>query len=115
MIFWIDKNKFATGLLAKAFQQKSTAFYTVDSVNDFSYLVDDLEPSVVVLDGETFAQNPEAFLKQYSESKALQSLPFIFLAPAPKQIFTSNVLGEINRPFDPFQIPDLIEKLRKAN
>jgi hypothetical protein len=115
LILWIDMNTFATGLLERAFKKKSLPFYTLDRVEGFSYLVDDLRPVLIVLDGDTFLKNPQAFLDQYDQSPVMQKTPFILLDPKSDFTFIKNKLAEIKRPIDPFAIPTLIEKLLKGN
>ena len=110
LILWIDQNSFATELLEKVFKKKSMPFYSLNHLNDFSYLVDDLRPQLVVLDGETFASNPSGFLEQYAKSQLMQQLPFVLISPKSDFSFLKNKIGEISKPFDPFEIPDLLLK-----
>jgi hypothetical protein len=115
LILWIDMNTFATGLLERVFKKKSLPFYTLDRVEGFSYLVDDLRPVLIVLDGETFLKNPQGFMDQYQQSPMMQKTPFILLDPKSDFSFLTNKIAEIQRPIDPFEIPALIEKLLKGN
>ncbi len=113
LILWIDQNNFATELLEKIFKKKSIPFYSLNHLNDFGYLVDDLRPELIVLDGETFANNTDTFLEQYEKSDLMQQLPFVLIAPKGDLTFLRNKVGEITKPFDPFAIPDLLLKLAK--
>jgi DNA-binding NtrC family response regulator len=114
MILWIDKNSFATSLLEKVFKKAEKELYIVSSVDDFSYLVDDLKPQVIVLDEATFLDNEPAFLKQYETSLLMQRIPFIFVDEKQGMSFTVNKIGNIKRPFDPFSIPEQIEMILKT-
>lgn len=115
LILWIDHNSFATGLIERVFKKRNLPFYTLESVDDFSYLVDDLGPALIVLDGETLARNPEAFQKQYQASIKMQGIPFILLEECGDMSFIKNRVGEIKKPLDPFEIPDQIQKMMSAN
>ncbi len=111
LVLWIDQNKFATSLIEKVFKTKSLPFYTTNGVEDFSYLVDDLNPALIVLDGETFSQNSQAFLKQYESSKKMQALPFILLEPLSDFSFLKHKIGELKKPLKPFELPEILAKM----
>jgi DNA-binding NtrC family response regulator len=115
LVLWIDSNTFATGLLEKVFKKRDIPFYTLEKASDFSYLVEDLRPEVLVLDFKTANEHIEALEKQYQNSQALQQLPVIFLDEAPEMPFIQKRIGQINRPFDPFKIPDIIQNILKNN
>ncbi len=115
LVLWIDHNTFATSLIEKVFKKRSLPFYTINSVEDFSYLVDDLNPSLIVLDGETFSKNREVFLEQYINSAKMQNLPFILLDPQSDFSFLKNKIGEIRKPLEPFDLPEVLRKIVSAN
>jgi len=106
LVLWIDHNTFATSLIERAFKKKSMPFYTLASVDDFAYLVEDLNPVLIVLDGETYEKNASAFIKQYEGSEKMQKLPFILLEPKRDFGFIKNKLGELNKPLEPFKLLD---------
>lgn len=112
LVLWIDQNTFATSLLEKVFKKKALAFYTVPNAKDFVYLVEDLKPEVIVLDTKTALEDLEAFKAQYEQIK---DLPFIMLDHQNELPFISKVVGQIHRPFDPFQIPETLNQILKAN
>lgn len=115
LILWIDQNTFATSLIERVFKKKQLPFYTIESVEDFSYLVDDLNPVAIVLDGATFHKNPEGFLKQYQNSLKMQSLPFILLDFEGDSTFIQNKIGELKKPLEPFELPGVLSKILKYN
>ncbi len=115
LIFWIDQNTFATSLLERVFKKKQLPFYTLSTVEDFSYLVDDLTPVLIVLDGETFDQNPEAFKKQYEASPRMQEIPFILLEPKGDMGFIKKKIGELKKPIEAFDLPEVLAKIFTAN
>jgi len=115
LIFWIDQNTFATSLIERVFKKKQLPFYTLPSVEDFSYLVDDLGPVLIVLDGETYQKNPDAFLKQYEASPKMQEIPFILLEPKGDMGFIKKKIGELKKPVEPFELPEVLAKIFTAN
>lgn len=115
LVLWIDQNVFATSLLEKVFKKKSLPFYTLAAANDFLYLVEDLRPEAIVLDSKTALAHFDEFKAQYEKSSELQALPFIILDPVPELEFIKNIQGEILRPFDPFDIPQKLRTIFKAN
>lgn len=113
LVLWIDQNTFATALLEKVFKKKDLPFYTLTSVEDFVYLVEDLRPVLVVLDAKTALAHENAFKTQYESSEVLRSLPFILIdGDIP---FVQNVVGKIHRPLDPFEMPEVLKKISKLN
>ncbi len=67
-VFWIDKNKFLTGMVEEFAKKFAIRLYTLNSLDDSSYLLDDLNPDVIVIDGETFEQS-SAELKAMFQDK----------------------------------------------
>ena len=111
LVLWIDENKFATDLLEKVFKQKDLPFYTLDNVRDFSFLVDDLKPEIIVLDTQTALRHKELFKTQFEASSRLKTTPFVLIGDGPELTYLKKI-GEIKRPFDPFAIPEVLEKLK---
>lgn len=112
LVFWIDQNTFASKLLEKVFKKQDIGFYTLDSAKDFSYLVSDLRPSLIVLDEETALSALDDLKKQFRENPEMQSLPYIIIGSTGEFPFL-NVVGTIERPFDPYKIPDLLKKFQQ--
>ncbi|MBU6376707.1 MAG: hypothetical protein KGQ59_11965 [Bdellovibrionales bacterium] len=113
MVLWLDKNTFATGLLERAFKSVGAPFYSIADLSDFSYLVADLRPSVIVLDVATYLEFREVFDRQYQGTPELRSLPFVLVGEG-EVPGVSTVIGRITRPFDPFQISGQIRTLLNA-
>jgi DNA-binding NtrC family response regulator len=113
LVLWIDQNVFATGLLEKVFKKRDLPFYTIQSAEDFLYLVDDLRPEVIVLDFKTASENLKEFQAQYESSENLKKLPFVLIDGDLN--FIQKIAGRINRPFDPFLIPSKIQELLTPN
>lgn len=115
LVLWIDQNTFATGLLSKVFKKKNLSFYTIDNAENFIYLIDDLKPELLVLDSRTAMEFREALEKQFSASDSLRNLPVIQIDECEDLPFLQRKIGMIKRPFDPFQIPSMLEEILGAN
>ena len=115
LVLWIDQNTFATSLFERVFKKKGLPFYTLTSVDDFSYLVDDLHPALIVLDYETYIKNPDALKRQYSESAKMKSIPFILIEPKEQLEFLENKIGEIKRPIEAFELPEMLNKFLSSH
>jgi hypothetical protein len=115
LILWIDQNTLATNLIEKVFKQKNLPFYGITSVEDFQYLVEDLRPVLIVLDTHTYLTHPEAFKRQYEASELLRNTPMVLLDNDGRLNFLQNKIGELNRPLEPFRLPEqLMEILQRA-
>lgn len=115
LVLWIDQNTFASDLLQKVFKQKNLSFYTLTSVDDFLYLVEDLKPQIIVLDTVTYQSNKEAFTQQYKASTVLQQTPTVLLDNDGSLDFIENQIGSLKRPFDPFKIPEQLKQMLEPN
>lgn len=115
LILWIDENKFVTDLLEKVFKKKNISFYSLNNAKDFLYIVSDLRPSMIVIDSETALKHKTELKLQLDQSDLLRSLPWVILGESSELSFLPNRSGEIKRPFDPFLIPELIEKIVKSH
>ena len=113
MVFWIDENNFSNQLLEKVFKKAELSFYTLTSLNDFSYLISDLKPEVIVLDYATFLKGKEAFILQLNKNPQLQQTPFIILGEG--NIPEVTVIGRLAKPFDPFEIPNKIAEFLRVH
>lgn len=109
LVLWIDKNTFATGLIEKVFKKKDLPFYALSSAEDFAYLVDDLRPAIVVIDASTALESIELFKSQYQQTHAFNGVPVIVIEDLPELEFVDK-RAVLRRPFDPFKIPELIQK-----
>lgn len=112
LVLWIDKNTFATSILEKVFKGKNLPFYTLSDVADFTYLVNDLKPVLIVLDSSTVLSSLDAFKTQYD---SIKSLPVVIIDGENELDFIRNVVGRIQRPFDPFEIPEILKKYLKLS
>lgn len=115
LVLWIDQNTFATALLEKVFKKKNLLFYTLNNARDIVYLIDDLRPTVLVLDRETALIYQKELDQQYASSEGLKNLPVIFIGEGEELTFISKTIGQLQRPFNPFLIPQKLEEMLNAN
>lgn len=113
LILWIDDNQFAASLLEKIFKKKNLPFYHLPLVDDCAYLIDDLKPSLIVLDNATALKSLDAFKEQYQKSVMVKKIPMVVLNSWDQLEFIDNKCGQLERKFDPFTIPEKLESFLK--
>jgi hypothetical protein len=106
-VLWIDQNTFSSDFIEKIFKKKNIPFHSLKEARGFSYLVDDLRPSVIVLDSQTVMASLEDFKTEYVKSQFISSTPFIFINNIPALEFIQSI-GLLSKPLDPFKVPDAI-------
>ncbi len=84
-------------------------FYHLAQVKDFSYLIDDLKPVLIVLDAATALKDLEAFKQQYQQSTAMRKTPVVIMGEWDDLDFIDIKQGKLERKFDPFTIPDKLK------
>ncbi len=115
LIFWIDKNTFSNTLLEKVFKTANMPFYTQKSAEDIGYLVEDLKPSLIVLDSSTFLDHADAFKEQYLVSISMQKIPFVLIDPVPSMEFIKHQVGRLQKPLAPFEMPQALKNMLTVN
>ena len=69
-VFYIEKEKFLRSMMELALRAKKAEVYTVETLEENFYLIDDLKPSLIIFDFETCqSASPEALEKLYSYSQ----------------------------------------------
>lgn len=111
LVLWIDQNAFASNLIEKVFKKKGLGFYTIPHARDFSYLVDDLNPGLIVMDSATIRADLEVFRNQYEASEKLRNTPTIAIGGWAGLEFIMMKKGELPRTLDPFQVPEMLKNL----
>lgn len=110
MVLWIDQNTFASNLIEKVFKKKNLTFYSLEAPKDFAYLVEDLKPSIIVLDSETAMTHLDALKVQFDSSANIQQSSFIVIGKSDDLGFL-NIAGHLKKPLDPFTVPEQIQKI----
>ena len=112
LILWIDDNHFAAELLVKVFKKRHLPFYHLAQVKDFSYLIDDLKPALIVLDSQTALKELAAFKQQYQQSAIMRITPVVVMGDWDNLDFIDQKRGWLERKFDPFTIPDKLKSFQ---
>ncbi len=115
LVLWIDSNTFATGLLERVFKQRGLPFYALETAADFNYLIEDLRPDLLVIDTATARAHTDALRLQHDASAAFRALPVITIDGGAEFDFLDKRIGQIDRPFDPFKIPDILQSMLQQN
>lgn len=78
-VFYIEKEKFLRSMMEIALRAKKAEIYTVETLDENFYLLDDLKPDLIIFDLETCrASGPEALEKLYGysiQAKLLATIP----------------------------------------
>ncbi len=114
LVLWIDQNSFSTNLVERVFKKKGLPFYSLSKASELSYLVEDLRPSLIVLDGETARASLDEFLEEFNQSAYLQQIPFILINDFP-ELSSLKKIGELRKPLDPFKVPDQIQQILRLH
>ena len=68
-VFYIEKEKFLRTMMELALRAKKAEVYTVETLSDNFYLIDDLKPELIIFDFETCMESgQEVLTKLYSYS-----------------------------------------------
>jgi response regulator RpfG family c-di-GMP phosphodiesterase len=69
-VFYIEKEKFLRSMMEIALRAKKAEVYTVETLEENFYLLDDLKPDLIIFDQETCNNSgPEALEKLLTYSK----------------------------------------------
>lgn len=111
LVFWIDENTFATSLIGKALKSQGVDFYTINSADDFAYLISDLKPQIIVIDATTALKTLDVFTRQYLETDKFFGAKVVILGNKSEFTFIDNIKSELARPIDPFSLKDYFSKI----
>jgi hypothetical protein len=68
-IIYVNEKRFVCQLVEKVCKQNEIACYTVEQIDNFSYIIDDLVPQLVVVELDTFTNFEDIILLSINESK----------------------------------------------
>lgn len=66
-VIWIDQTKFICKLAEGLLAEHGVSCYTLDRADDFSYIISDLEPDLIICDLKTVSVNLDKFKEQVSD------------------------------------------------
>ena len=100
-VFLVDQNPLITEWLKRQAQLLGVPFYSMTSLAEAAYFIQDLKPDVLVLDGKSVALS-ESFLLDMKAYEFIQQLPVIGLGdPLPAWTSGLNLKGHLTKPLDP--------------
>jgi hypothetical protein len=115
LILWIDEKELNLKLFDKIFQNQGHKFYGLNSVLDFSYLIKDLSPSVIVIDSKTVIKNLDRFTAQFVETNEFEGVPLVVIDHVPELNFLGSRYLNLTTPLNPFELPSKIEAYLKSS
>ncbi|MEA9355481.1 response regulator [Bacteriovorax sp. PP10] len=96
-VFYIEKEKFLRSMMELALRAKKAEVYTVETLAENFYLIDDLKPELIIFDLDTAqASGPEALEKLYSY--ATHAKLIMTGAPSSENSMNKIVSGFIPKP-----------------
>ncbi len=96
-VFYIEKEKFLRSMMELALRAKKAEVYTVETLSENFYLIDDLAPDLIVFDRDTCMQaGPEALNKLFAYSDRAKLI--MTGAPNYENSLPLNVSGFISKP-----------------
>lgn len=111
LVLWIDQNELNRKLLEKIFKNNKISFYSLDSANDFEYLVNDLVPDLIVIESQTALASIDRLQKQYLGSNQFNLTSIVIINNIPELDFIKSKKHEIKTPYDPFKLPEILKKI----
>jgi len=111
LIFWIEKNDFSRNLFEKILKAQGYNFYGLSSVEDFSYLIKDLSPDLIVVETKTALLNKEHFQAEYEKSDSFLGKPVVFIGSPVGLEFIKQTTYEVTTPVKPFEFPEFLKKI----
>lgn len=111
LIFWIDENTFATSLIERALKGQGLDFYSIKDGKDFSYLIKDLKPQIVVVDSVTILKDIDVFKKQFEETQSFLGAKLVVLDFSTELNFLGDKVSHLSRPIDPFKLKEFFSKI----
>lgn len=97
------------------FRKKNLPFYSFKDLTNLTYLLEDLKPSIIVLDAATALAQEEELRRVYADTKKFNGVPVALMNHKEGLEFIENPIGEIPKPLEPFGLPDLLQKFLSQN
>lgn len=77
-VILIEKTKFVYKLISSVLADKAVNCYCMEQIEDFSYLVDDLKPEMLLVDYNTASQNWDLFWRSLNASQHQSYLKVLY-------------------------------------
>lgn len=107
-VFYIEKEKFLRSMMELALKSKGAEIYTVESIADNFYLIDDLTPNLIIVDENTVTNEELDKILNYGikcvstrlplnpESFKVQKVDLILEKPLVANSLATKILGLID-------------------
>ena len=109
-IFYVDKVEFLRSMMELSFRSKKTEIYTVDTLENNFYLLDDLSPDLILFDVESVRAQLEE-LCQYTSKNLSKTILVAVGNESDKAQVSSMVKKFFLKPLDASKIADQILSL----
>jgi hypothetical protein len=115
-VFLIDSNPMITDWLKEQSAQFNYPFYSLKSLKESLYFIQDLTPDVVVIDAKSVDLTEQQLASALAEYPLLQNLPFIGFGQAlPEWMGRLNIKGHLPKPVDPSLFHEKVQVLLGTN
>ncbi|MBY0518093.1 MAG: hypothetical protein K2P81_14385 [Bacteriovoracaceae bacterium] len=115
-VFLIDSNPMITDWLKKQSAQLHFPFYSLKSLKESLYFIQDLAPDVVVIDEKSVDLTNEDLVSALIEYPLLKEIPVIgFGKTLPEWMGRLNMKGHLSKPVDPSTFHALVKELLGTN
>ena len=109
LVLWIDKNEFATSALEKIFNKQNLSLYTINSAEDIQYLIEDMDPEVIVMDVATYLLHEDRVNMFMAASEKMQNTPWISVGTREFSFPGAQMKGHIQKPINVSKIANQIQ------
>jgi response regulator RpfG family c-di-GMP phosphodiesterase len=97
-IFYVDANPIIIKWLEKAATQTQVRIYTAKSLTESAFVIDDLKPDVLIIDGKLWKEQKEEFEQQLKHYPLVAAIPLITVGEEIGPIKNLSHLGHIAKP-----------------
>ncbi len=101
-VFLIDSNPMISDWLELQAKASGEKFYSMATLLDAPFFIEDLRPDVLVIDGKTAQYKPEEFIASIETYPILATLPVVGVGQElPEWCGALNLKGHIKKPINP--------------
>lgn len=111
LVLWIDKNEFVTSALEKIYNKQSLSLYTINSAQDIQYLIEDMDPEVIVMDVATYLAHEDRVNMFMAASEKMQSISWISAGTREMSFPGVQMKGHIQKPINVMNVHNQIQKI----
>jgi CheY-like chemotaxis protein len=111
-VFLIDSNSMISDWLERQAKHRGEKFYSMGTLLDAPFFIEDLAPDVLVLDGKTANYKPQEFIEAIISYPILATIPVIgFGDTLPEWCAALNLKGHLKKPVNPEHFFDQVKQL----